>query len=39
MLKSGSGQNLVPFPASSTKGGQKGVLKAPGLDKEEGQLI
>ncbi len=32
MLKSGSSWNLVPFPASSTKGGERGVLKAPGLD-------
>ncbi len=37
MLKSGSSWNLVPFPASSTKGGKRGVLKALGLDQEEGQ--
>jgi hypothetical protein len=24
--------NLVPLPASSTKGGERGVLKVPGLD-------
>ncbi len=30
--KSGSNWNLVPLLASSTKGGDKGVLKAPGLD-------
>jgi hypothetical protein len=30
MLKSGNSWNLVPLPASSTKGGEKGVLKAPG---------
>jgi hypothetical protein len=32
MLKSGNSWNLVPLPASSTKGGERGVLKAPGLD-------
>jgi hypothetical protein len=32
MLKSGSSWNLVPLPASSTKGGERGMLKAPGLD-------
>jgi hypothetical protein len=33
VLKSGSSWNLVPLPASSTKGGgEKGVLKTPGLD-------
>jgi hypothetical protein len=32
MLKSGSSWNLVPLPASNTKGGERGVLKAPGLD-------
>ncbi len=39
MLKSGNSWNLVPLPASSTKGGEKDMLKAPGLDQEEGQLI
>ncbi len=39
MLKSGSSQNLVPFPISNTKGGERGVLKASRLDQEEGQLI
>ncbi len=39
MLKSRSSWNLVPFPASSTKGGEKGMLKALGLDQEEGQFI
>ncbi len=39
MLKSGSSWNLVLFLASSTKGGVRGMLKAPGLDQEEGQLI
>jgi hypothetical protein len=39
MLKSGSSWNLVPLPASSTKGGERGVLKAPRLDYEEGQLF
>ncbi len=39
MLKSGSSWNLVPLPASSTKGGERGLLKALGLDQEEGQLI
>jgi len=32
MLKSGNSWNLVLLPASSTKGGERGVLKAPGLD-------
>jgi hypothetical protein len=32
MLKNGSSWNLVSFPASNTKGGKRGVLKAPGLD-------
>jgi hypothetical protein len=39
MLKTESSWNLVLLPASSTKGGERGVLKAPGLDWEEGQLI
>ncbi len=39
MLKSGSIWNLVPLPASSTKGGERGVLKALGLDQENGKLI
>jgi len=39
MLKSESSWSLVPFPASSTKGGEKGVLEAPGSDYEEGQLF
>ncbi len=39
MLKSGSSWNLVSLLASNTKGGERGVLKAPGLDQEEGQLI
>jgi hypothetical protein len=39
MLKSGSSWNLVSLPTSNTKGGERGVLKAPGLDYEEGQLI
>ncbi len=38
MLKSGSSWKLVPLPASNTKRGEKGVLKALGLDQEEGQL-
>jgi hypothetical protein len=32
MLKSGSSWNLVSLPASNTKGGERGMLKAPGLD-------
>jgi hypothetical protein len=32
MLKSESSWNLVPLPASNTKRGERGVLKAPGLD-------
>jgi hypothetical protein len=32
MLKSESSWNLVLLPASTTKGGERGVLKAPGLD-------
>jgi hypothetical protein len=32
MLKSESSWNLVSLPASSTKGGERGVLKALGLD-------
>jgi hypothetical protein len=32
MSKSESSWNLVPLPTSSTKGGKRGVLKAPGLD-------
>ncbi len=32
MLKSRSNGNLVSLPASSTKGGERGVLKASGLD-------
>jgi hypothetical protein len=32
MLKNGSSWNLVSLPASSTKGGERGVLKALGLD-------
>ncbi len=32
MLKSGNSWNLVPLPASNTKRGERGVLKAPGLD-------
>ncbi len=39
MLKSGSSWNLVPPPTSNTKGGESGVMKALGLDQEEGQLI
>jgi hypothetical protein len=39
MLESGSNWNLVPLPASSTKGGERGMLKASGLDQEEGQFI
>ncbi len=39
MLKSGNSWNLVSLLASSTKGGEKDVLKAPGLDQEEAQLI
>jgi hypothetical protein len=38
MLKCGSSWILVPLPASSTKGGERSMLKAPGLDQEEGQL-
>jgi hypothetical protein len=30
--KSKNSWNLVMLPASSTKGGERGVLKAPGLD-------
>ncbi len=37
MLNCGRRRNLVPLPASSTKGGERGVLKAPGLDQEERQ--
>jgi hypothetical protein len=32
MLKSGNSWNLVSLPASNTKGGEKGVLKALRLD-------
>jgi hypothetical protein len=32
MLKSGNSWNLVSLPASNTKGGERAVLKAPGLD-------
>ncbi len=32
MWKCESSWNLVPFPTSSTKGGERGVLKVPGLD-------
>jgi hypothetical protein len=32
MLNNESSWNLVPLLASSTKGGKRGVLKAPGLD-------
>jgi hypothetical protein len=32
MLKNGSSWNLVPLPASNTKGDERGVLKAPRLD-------
>jgi hypothetical protein len=32
MLKSGSSWNSVPLLTSSTKGGERGVLKAPRLD-------
>jgi hypothetical protein len=32
MLKSESSSNLVPLPPSNTKGGERGVLKALGLD-------
>jgi hypothetical protein len=32
MLKSESSWNLMPFLTSNTKGGERGVLKAPGLD-------
>ncbi len=39
MLKCRSNQNLVPLPASSTIGGERGVLKAPGLDQEKGQCF
>ncbi len=39
MLKSRSSWNLVPLPASNTKGGERSVLKAPRLDQEEGQLF
>ncbi len=39
MLKNGSSWNLVPLPTSSTKGGERGMLKAPRLNQEEGQLI
>ncbi len=39
MLKSESSWNLVPLLASSIKGGERGVLKALGLDSEEGQLL
>ncbi len=39
MLKNRSSWNLVPLPASNTKGGERGVVKASGLDQEEGHLI
>ncbi len=39
MSKSGRRWNLVLLPASSTKKGERGVLKVPGLDQEEGQLL
>ncbi len=38
MLKCKTNWNLVPLPASNTKRGERGVLKAPGLDQEERQL-
>jgi len=31
MSKSGSRRDLVPLLASSIKGGERGVMKAPGL--------
>ncbi len=39
MLKNESSWNLVPPPTSCTKGGEKGVLKAPILDQEKGNFI
>ncbi len=39
MLNIESSWNLVSLPAFSTKGGERGVLKAPRLDQEEGQII
>ncbi len=39
MLKNGNSWNLVPLPTSNTKGGERGMLKAPRLNQEEGQLI
>ncbi len=39
MSKSGKSWNLVPLPDSNTERGERGVLKAPGLDQEEGQLF
>jgi hypothetical protein len=32
MLKSENSWNLVPLPISNTKGGERGVLKVPGLN-------
>jgi len=32
MSKGGSRWDLVPLPASNIKGGERGMLKAPGLD-------
>jgi len=36
-VKSGIKWDLVPLPTSNTKGGERGVLKALGLDYEERQ--
>jgi hypothetical protein len=32
MLKGGNDWNLVPLPVFSTKGGERGMMKAPGLN-------
>ncbi len=39
MSKSGNSWNSVPLPAPNTKGGKRGMLKAPGLDQEEDKLF
>jgi hypothetical protein len=39
MSKRGSSWNLVPLLASSTKEGERGVLKVPGLNEEERKII
>jgi len=39
LLKSGNSWNLVSLLVFSIKGGERGMLKASGLNQQEGQLI